>query len=234
MTDTPWNSQLVEIRSREQAVFKAFAPLLKHRWPLFAKTPTNALKKLSQLPLNTVQAIFEYLYANTPVSRTNLPAFKTCKIIDKLPYVSTYHTDLINLLHDQQSCDFTITGTDPTYRQYVHKFMIYCRSNYFKQKIADDFNYNTEADPNMSPAALEMFAQYLYVGDFEIIDVPALVELLGSGKRYKLRDQDEIDFLAQSAIRENINDENAAAVLERARALERPEIINLVEDRFIE
>jgi hypothetical protein len=85
-----------------------YEPLIQHRWAFYARDPQQALGKLQQLPPNTIQAILEHLYANTPVARTNLPAFKACKIVDSIPFESTYHRDMTSLLMDESSSDLSL------------------------------------------------------------------------------------------------------------------------------
>ena len=73
----PWASQMIEIKARNgQWSVHVYEPLIRHRWAFYARDRTQALQKLQLLPPTTIQAILEHLYANTPVARTNLPAFK--------------------------------------------------------------------------------------------------------------------------------------------------------------
>lgn len=229
MTSPPWKSQMIEIKSREGVVTEVFAPLLKFRWPLYAKTPTAALKKLTVLPKSTVQAILEHLYANVPVSRTNLPAFKTCKIVDKLPFESSYYNDLINLLHDTESCDFELIAENGEMTLPIHKYILATRSSYFRNLFKEDPGVESITMQRMNGDALTMWAKYIYTGDFETTTVSALPELIGSGYTYGLRDPAEIDYLAVYALQSSLNSENVESVREKATDLCLPEILELTD-----
>ena len=225
MATALWNKQNITIKSRTGWTIEAYAPLLKHRWPLYARSPKQALMKLSQLPPSTIHAILEHLYANTPVARTNLPAFKACKIVEKLPYVSTYHQDLINLLHDTESTDFEFYPATSEEKLHVHKFFLYARCGFFRDMLRENPESSEYHSTHMSRSSLEIFVIYLYTGDLEILDVPSLVDLIGAGSRY------QIDFLVMSALRKNLNKDNCQATLERADALGLTDVVDFINEQ---
>ena len=227
----PWSHQMIEIKSRDGMSMKAFVPLLKFRWQLFNKTPGIALKKLSQLPSNTVQVILEHLYANTPVSRTNLPAFKACKIVDSIPFVSSYQQDILNLLHDISSCDFEFIAANGESTLPVHKFILASRCHYFKDLFQENPREERVKAEKMNSDALQMFAEYIYVGSFTVHSVPALLELYGAGFEYGLRDPEEIDYLATYELKHALNSENIDSVRAHAEEVDVPaDVLALLEN----
>lgn len=234
MTTPPWQNQLIEIKSREGVVAKVFIPLMKCRWALFAKSQSMALKKLSVLPTNTVQTILEHLYGNTPVSRTNLPAFKTCKIIEMLPFDSTYEKDMLTLLHDTNTCDFELIAENGEMTLPIHKYMLATRSQYFRNLFREDPEIRSIKMDKMNGDALIMWAEYIYTGDFNFTSAVGLVELIGSGSTYEFRDPAEIDYLAISSLRQILTSENAAAVRDRATELCYPDIVSLSAEIALE
>jgi hypothetical protein len=81
----------------------------------------------------------------------------------------------------------------------------------------------------MGRSALAMFAGYLYTGQLDPIDAPALVDLFGAGAAYEMRDVGEIDFLAKAAIAEGVDGQNAAAVRQRAAERGIQAVIDIVD-----
>ena len=235
MSAVPWEHQLIDVKSRDGVITKAYAPLLKFRWPLFQKSPSIALKKLSQLPYNTVLAILEHIYANTPISHTNLPAFKTCKIVEALPFVPTYHQDLLNMMHDISSCDFELIAANGETTLPVHKFILSARCAFFKDLFISNPGEERLKVEKMEGEALQMFAEYVYIGEFTVTSVPALLELFGSGKEYGLRDPEEINYLALEELKHGINKDNIESVRAHAEELDIPaEATAIIEDANIE
>ena len=228
----PWASQMIEVKSRSGWSVHVYEPLIHHRWAFYARDPAQALAKLQQLPPNTIQAILEHLYANTPVARTNLPAFKACKVVDSIPFESTYHRDMMNLLDDESTCDFALLPRDSEDRVNVHRFMLYARSGFFRAQFEHNPTLFQFRDPNMSKISLTMFAGYLYTGKLEPLDAVGFVDLIGAGKNYQLRDPEEIDFLAISALQKLLSPQNAVDVKIRAEERNLPEIIQLVQSNF--
>ncbi|EAY22433.1 hypothetical protein TVAG_379120 [Trichomonas vaginalis G3] len=229
----PWASQMIEIKARNgQWSVHVYEPLIKHRWQFYAREKAQALQKLQMLPHNTIQAILEHLYANTPVARTNLPAFKTCKVVDSIPFESTYHRDMMQLLDDESSWDFALIPRDSEDRVNVHRFMLYARSGFFRSQFETNSTMLQFRDPNMCKAALEMFAGYIYTGRLDPTDAVALVDLFGAGKNYQLRDPLEIDFLAMNNLQKLLTPQNAAEVKARAEERKLQEVINLVQDYY--
>ena len=228
----PWSHQLIEIRSRDGVSIKAYVPLLKFRWQLFNHSPTMALKKLSQLPFNTVQTILEHLYANTPVSRTNLPAFKACRIVESLPFVSPYQQDIMNLLHDVSSCDFELIAANGESTLPVHKFILSTRCHFFKELFQKSPNEERIKAEKMNSDALQMFAEYIYVGSFKVHSAPAILELYGAGFEYGLRDPEEIDYLATYELKHALDGDNIDAVRAHAEELDVPEEVRTILENF--
>ena len=220
------------IRSRSNWTIKVYEPLIRHRWAFYARDPEQAKAKLQQLPPNTIQAILEHLYANTPVARTNLPAFKACKVVDSIPFESTYHRDMTSLLEDEASCDFSLLPCDSEDRVYVHRFMLFARSNFFRQQFQSNPTLFQFKDPNMSKPALQMFVKYLYTGKLEPIDVVGFVDLFQAGKNYQLRDPEEIDFLAMNSLTKLLSPQNAVDVKTRAEQRGLQDVVNLVQQHF--
>lgn len=214
----PWESQLIEIKSRVGWSIKAYAPLLQHRWKLFARRRENALKKLFNLPPNTISAILEHLYANSPIARTNLPAFKGCLIDTDASLSSSYHQDIMNLLNDKDCSDFSFFPNDSDEPMRLHRFVLYARSGFFRKQISSDSNFVEFHDKNISVKALPMFAEYLYTGELTITDPVAAIDLYGSGKFFEFRDQEEIDYLAMTEILKLANSENIAELKAKAEA----------------
>jgi hypothetical protein len=223
---------MIEVRARSGWSTKVYEPLIRHRWPFYARDPTGALAKLQLLPPKTIQAILEHLYANTPVARTNLPAFKNCKIVDSIPFESTYHRDMTAFLNDTSSSDFTLLPRDSDSGVPVHRFMLFARCDFFRKQFAANPALSQFRDPNMSRPALLMFAGYLYTGRLEFVDVVSYVDVFGAGVNYQLRDVEEIDFLATTALKKYLSPQNAAEV--RARAVERglQKVIDLVNEQL--
>jgi hypothetical protein len=223
---------MIEVKSRSGWSTKVYEPLIRHRWSFYARDPAQALAKLQILPPNTIQAILEHLYANTPVARTNLPAFKACKVVDSIPFESTFHKDMTALLTDASTSDFTLIPRDSDKGISVHRFMLFARSNFFRQQFEANPEMAQFRDPNMSGVALQMFAGYLYTGRLEPLDPAGLVDLFAAGKNYQLRDVEEIDFLAMNALTKLLSPQNAADV--RARATERQleAVVALVNQNF--
>jgi hypothetical protein len=232
MSARPWAAQMIEVRARSGWSTKVYEPLIRHRWPFYARDPSGAIAKLQLLPPNTIQAILEHLYANTPVARTNLPAFKNCKVVDSIPFESTYHRDMTAFLNDASTSDFTILPRDSEQGVPVHRFMLSARSEFFRRQFEANPGLAEFRDPNMGRAALLMFAGYLYTGKLEFLDAVAYVDLFGAGVNYKLRDVEEIDFLALSAIAKYLSPQNALEI--RARATERgiTKVLDLVNEHF--
>lgn len=228
----PWASQMIEVRSRSGWSTKVYEPLIRHRWAFYARDSSQALQKLQQLPPNTIQAILEHLYANTPVARTNLPAFKACKIVDSIPFESTYHRDMSALLEDESTCDFALLPRDSNDRVNVHRFMLFARSGFFRTKFQENPTLFQFQDPNMSRSALQMFAGYLYTGRLDPIDPVALVDLFGAGGNYQLRDAEEIDFLAMNALSKLLSPQNAVEIKSRAEQRNLPDVVNMVQEHF--
>lgn len=228
----PWASQMIEVRSRSGWATKVYEPLIRHRWAFYARDPSNALAKLQQLPPNTIQAILEHLYANTPVARTNLPAFKACKIVDSIPFESTYHRDMSSLLEDESTCDFALLPRDSGDRVNVHRFMLFARSQFFRSKFKENPTMFQFQDPNMSRSALQMFAGYLYTGRLDAIDAVALVDLFGAGGNYQLRDAEEIDFLAMNALSKLLSPQNYVEIKSRAEQRGLTDVVNMVQEHF--
>lgn len=229
----PWASQMIEIKARNgQWSVHVYEPLIRHRWAFYARDRTQALQKLQLLPPTTIQAILEHLYANTPVARTNLPAFKSCKVVDSIPFESTYHRDMMQLLEDESSWDFALLPRDSEDRVNCHRFMLYARSGYFRSVFESQPTMLQFRDPNMSKTALEMFAAYLYTGRLDPSDAVALVDLFGAGRNYQLRDKEEIDFLAMSSLKKLLTPQNAAEVKARAEERNLPEVVALVQENF--
>lgn len=223
---------MVEITSRSGWSTKVYEPLIRHRWAFYARDPAAALSQLQKLPPNTIQSILEHLYANTPVARTNLPAFKACRIVDSIPFESTYHRDMIGLLQDEKSCDFSLLPRDSEDRVHVHMFMLFARSNFFRQQFQTNPSMFQFRDPNMNRTALQMFSIYLYTGRIDPIDAVALVDLFGAGENYQLRDKEEIDFLAMSALSKMLNPQNAPLVRERAQQRGVQAVISMINEQF--
>jgi hypothetical protein len=223
---------MINVRSRSGWSTKVYEPLIRHRWGFYARDSQQALSKLQQLPPNTIQAILEHLYANTPVARTNLPAFKACKIVDSIPFESTYHRDMTALLMDESSADFDMLPRDSDDRVNVHRFMLFARSNFFRQQFEAKPTMFQFRDPNMSRVALQMFAGYLYTGRLEPLDAVGFVDLFGAGENYQLRDKEEIDFLAMNALGKLLSPHNAAEVRARAEQRGLAAVINLVNEHF--
>ena len=228
----PWASQMIEVRSRSGWSAKVYEPLIRHRWAFYARDPVQALAKLQQLPPNTIQAILEHLYANTPVARTNLPAFKACKIVDSIPFESTFHRDMTSLLEDETSCDFSLLPRDSEDRVNVHRFMLFARSGFFRQQFERNPTLFQFRDPNMSKIALQMFVRYLYTGKLEPIDVVGFVDLFGAGKNYQFRDPEELDFLAMNALSKLLSPQNAVEVKTRAEERGLKDVVDLVQQHF--
>ena len=228
----PWSHQLIDIRSRDGVTIKAYVPLLKFRWQLFLQSPAMALKKLSQLPFNTVQTILEHLYANTPVSRTNLPAFKACRIVESQPFVSTYQQDILNLLHDVSSCDFELIAANGESTLPVHKFILSTRCHFFKELFQKSPNEERVKAEKMNSDALQMFAEYVYVGSFKVHSAPALLELYGAGFEYGLRDPEELDYLATYELKQALDADNINAVKAHAEELDIPEEARAILENF--
>lgn len=228
----PWASQMIEVRSRSGWSTKVYEPLIRHRWAFYARDPTEAMKKLQQLPPNTIQAILEHLYANTPVARTNLPAFKACKIVDSIPFESTYHRDMTSLLEDEATSDFSLIPRDSSDRVSVHRFMLFARSGFFRKQFQDNPTMFQFQDPNMSKVALQMFAGYLYTGRLDPIDPVGFVDLIQAGKNYQLRDPEEIDFLAMNALAKFLSPQNHVEIKTRAEQRNLPEVVALVQEHF--
>jgi len=224
-----WETRMIEVKSRDGWTTNVYSPLLSVRWGLFAKTPTLAIKKLSQLPSNTVQSILEHLYANTPVSRTNLPAFKACKIVESIPFVSTYNDDMMTLLNDTTSSDFSIYCNDEVSNVPLHKFILYARCDFFKELFLNSPLMPRLVEKNFSISGLRMFSEYLYTGDIVNIDLISLVELFGAGKTYGLRDPEEIDFLAQTYLRQGINTDNASEIKAKAHERGLSNLISMID-----
>jgi hypothetical protein len=233
MASRPWSAQMIEVRARSGWSTKVYEPLIRHRWPFYAHDKDGALAKLQQLPPNTIQAILEHLYANTPVARTNLPAFKNCKIVDSIPFESTYHRDMSAFLADASTSDFTLLPRDSEQGIPVHRFMLFARSDFFRKQFAANPALNQFRDPHMSRPALMMFAGYLYTGRLEFLDAVAYVDLFGAGVNYQLRDVEEVDFLATSALTKYVTPQNAAEI--RARAAERglQNVVDLVNEQLV-
>ncbi|KAH0786819.1 BTB/POZ domain containing protein [Histomonas meleagridis] len=226
----PWESQLVEVKSRHGWSTKVYAPLLCHRWKLFARKPKVALRALYQLPPNTIRAILEHLYANTPVSRMNLPAFKACKIINKIPFESTYHQDILDLLHNKATTDFRIIPSDSKEPLCVHRFILYARSNFFRKLFTTQKDVDSFQEEKMGKDALDIFSEYLYTGQLEFKNPVAAIELIGSGKYYEFRDPNEIDFLVMNSLQSSLNEENAPHVKAKAIQLGLENVTALVEN----
>jgi hypothetical protein len=227
-----WSSHLIEVHARSGWSMKVYEPLIRHRWPFYARDPAGALAKLQMHAPKTIQAILEHLYANTPVARTNLPAFKACKIVDSIPFESTYHRDMTAFLNDASTSDFALLPRDSDQPVNVHRFMLSARSGFFKAKFSSNPDLTEFRDPNMGQSALLMFAGYLYTGRLELLDTVAYVDVIGAGANYQLRDVEEIDFLAISGLRKYLSPQNVADV--RARAAERgvTKIVDLVNELF--
>jgi hypothetical protein len=232
MTARPWASQMIEIRARSGWSTKVYEPLIRHRWPFYAQNPSGALSKLQLLPPNTIQAILEHLYANTPVARTNLPAFKNCKIVDSIPFESTYHRDMTAFLNDTSTSDFTLLPRDSEQGVSVHRFMLWARSDFFRKQFEANPGLSEFRDPNMGRPALLMFTGYLYTGKLEFLDAVGYVDLIGAGMNYKLRDVEEVDFLAMTALGKYLSPQNAGDV--RTRAIERgiQKVLDLLNEQF--
>ena len=232
MSASPWASQMVEVTSRSGWSVKVYEPLIRNRWAFYQRDPAAALAQLQKLPPNTIQAILEHLYSNTPVARTNLPAFKACRVVDSIPFESTYHRDMLNFLRDEGSCDFALLPRDSDERVSVHRFMLFARSNFFRQQLEQNPSMFQFRDPNMGRSALHMFAVYLYTGKVEPTDAVALVDLFGAGENYQLRDREEIDFLAMNALTKMLNPQNAAQVSQRAQQRGIQAVLRLVNEQF--
>lgn len=228
----PWASQMIEVKSRSGWSTKVYEPLIRHRWAFYAREPQTALQKLQQLPPNTIQAILEHLYANTPVARTNLPAFKSCKVVDSIPFESTYHRDMMNLLEDESTSDFSLLPRDSEDRVNVHRFMLFARSGYFRNQFEQNPTLYQFRDPYMSRTALQMFAGYLYTGRLEPLDAVALVDLFEAGRNYQLRDQEEIDFLAMNALTKLLSPSNAVEIKAIAEQRNLTDVVNTVTEHF--
>jgi hypothetical protein len=108
----PGCSHVIEVRARDGWSMKVYEPLIRHRWALYAQDPSAALAKLQVVPAPTLQAILEHLYADAPVARTNLPVFKSYKIVESIPFESTYVRDLTALLRDASTSDFFLLPRD--------------------------------------------------------------------------------------------------------------------------
>jgi hypothetical protein len=223
---------MIEIRARSGWSTKVYEPLIRHRWPFYAREPAAALAKLQLLPPNTIQAILEHLYANTPVARTNLPAFKSCKIVDSIPFESTYQRDMTAFLNDAATADFSLLPRDSDQPIRVHRFMLHARCDFFRRQFAANPALEQFRDPNMGRSALLMFAGYLYTGRIEFLDVVAYVDLFGAGANYQLRDVEEVDFLASLALRKYLSPQNVTEV--RARASERgiQKVIDIIDEHM--
>lgn len=232
MASSPWAAQMIEIKSRSGWAAYVYEPLIKNRWPFYAHDPKTALQKLQQLPPTTIQAILEYLYANTPIARTNLPAFKACKIVESIPFESTFYRDMMHFLHDEASTDFALLPRDSDDGVNVHRFMLSTRSAFFKTQFASNPSLFQYRDPQMSRTALNIFAIYLYTGKLEPEDPVALVDLFDAGKNYQLRDQDEIDFLAMKALQQLISPINAPEIKARAQERNLEKVVNFVMQTF--
>ena len=228
----PWASQMIEIKSRSGWVAQVYEPLIRNRWPFYAQEPNLALQKLQQLPPNTIQAILGYLYANTPIAKTNLPAFKACKILDSIPFESTFYSDMLHFLGDESSSDFSLLPRDSDQPVRVHRFMLSTRSAFFKAQFATNPSLVQFRDSNMSHTALTVFSIYLYTAKLEPQDPVSLVDLFGAGKTYQLRDQEEIDFLAMRALHQLISPQNAPEIKARAQERNLENVINFVNQTF--
>ena len=224
----PWSSQNINIRGRGGLSIEVYEPLIKHRWSFYARNPKVALQKLGQLPPATIHAILEYLYAGSPIARTNLPAFKACKIIDSHTQPN-YHQDLIRLLQDTSTTDFAFYTKDPNDKIMVHRFFLYARSGFFRDLITQSPETKEYHETIMSHSALDMFIRYLYIGDLEVLDVTTLPELIGSGSRYHTRDPEEIDFLVVSSIQKHISPENAEQTRIKANSLGLQSIVDMID-----
>ena len=213
-----WESQLVEVKSRLGWSKKVYGPILFHRWKLYSIKKKVALDYLYQLPPNTIQAILEHLYANTPVARTNLPAFKACKIISSLPFQSTYYQDILNLLNDKQTADFKMIPRDDNDPILVHSYIMYARCGLFKELFKENPKLKSFSEKKMGKKALSIFIEYIYTGRLNSNDGEAILEIIGSGAFYKCRDPKEIDFLVINLLESLVKNGNADAI--RNRALE--------------
>jgi hypothetical protein len=223
---------MIEVKSRSGWSTKVYEPLIRHRWPFYARDPSQALAKLQILPPNTIQAILEHLYANTPVARTNLPAFKACKVVDSIPFESTFHNDMTTLLNDTATADFSLLPREGEDGIRVHRFMLFARSNFFRQHFQSNPEMVQFRDPNMNRVSLQMFAGYLYTGRLDSLDPVGFVDLFGSGQNYQLRDTEEIDFLAMSALSKILSAQNAPDVRVRADERHLEQVIALVNEHF--
>jgi hypothetical protein len=223
---------MVEVRARSGWSTKIYEPLIRHRWAFYARDPAAALAKLQLLPPNTIQAILEHLYANTPVAKTNLPAFKNCRIVDSIPFESTYHRDMTAFLGDAATSDFAFLPRDSDHGVPVHRFMLYARCDFFRKKFAENPALAEFRDPNMGRPALLMFAGYLYTGRMEVVQVTEYVEVIGAGANYALRDVEEVDFLAMSAIRKALTPQNAAEVIAKATERGLQKVVDMVKEQI--
>jgi hypothetical protein len=210
---------MIEVRARDGWSTKVYEPLIRHRWALYAQDPSAALAKLQFLPAPTLQAILEHLYANTPVVRTNLPVFKSCKIVESIQFESTYVRDLTALLRDASTADFTFLPRQGDDGIRLHRFILTLRSGFFRKLFQTSPNVVEFRDSNMGRPALTMFAGYVYTGQLDPIDPAALADLFGAGATYEMRDVGEMDFLAKAAIADSVDGQNAAAVQQRAAEL---------------
>jgi hypothetical protein len=220
---------MIDVRARDGCSMKVYEPLLRHRWALYAQDPPTALAKLQLLPGPTLQAVLEHLYANVPVVRTNLPVFKSCRIVESIPFESTYVRDLTALLRDASTSDFSLLPRDGDDGVRLHRFILALRSAFFRRLFQTSADVAEFRDPNMGRAALAMFAGYAYTGQLDPVEVPALVDLFGAGATYEMRDPGEIDFLAKAAIADRVDAQNAAAVRRRAAERGIQAVIDIVD-----
>jgi hypothetical protein len=136
------------------------------------------------------------------------------------------------LLMDESTSDFSLLPRDSDDRVNVHRFMLFARSNFFRQQFEAKPTMFQFRDPNMSRVALQMFAGYLYTGRLEPLDAVGFVDLFGAGENYQLRDKEEIDFLATNALAKLLSPQNAMEVRARAEQRGLTAVINLVNEHF--
>jgi hypothetical protein len=136
------------------------------------------------------------------------------------------------LLNDAATADFTLLPRDTDDGVRVHRFMLFARSNFFRQHFEANAAMVEFRDPNMNNVALKMFAGYLYTGKLEPLNPVGFVDLFGAGQNYQLRDPEEIDFLATSALTKLLSAQNAPEIRSRAEERHIEQVLTLVNEQF--
>ena len=186
-------------------------PILKHRWPLFAENPDQALSLVQSLTKDQLKAVLLYAYSDLPAKRAMADIFEKCQLSHPQSLQqSTFVDDMRNLMRDADSSDFLLNAADGTQIP-VHRCILAARSKYFRSMFLTEsieaVSGSWSCDRKISSETLQFFVEYVYTGQISTPVTMHIIPLCWIAKYLRLSGDKEVENIVVSALTLELNDE---------------------------